>query len=177
MKAIMKHLGLDIPEWRLHRRIHVGNDYQPEVQKCTIYIRGFDIDGTPVSFVKHAQVTLFGKTYNIPQEPFQLSFKLPELENYEVSLYFKLEFMGWYLEPPLEFGHKVNLKQPSKVAYHLEYNPFRREWKIYDEKADRVNLTVQELKKKLSEQGIDYSGAIEKEDLLKLFDREAQTCD
>jgi len=171
MQAIMRHLGLAIPEWRLHRRLQVGTEYNPEQEKTTLYLRGIDVDGTPVSFIKNAQVTLFGKTYNMPQEPFQLSFKAPTVENDQVNAHFKIEFMGHYMEPPLEFDHTVHLRQPSKAEYHLEYNPFRREWKIYDEKEDRANLSVSELKKGLAARGIDYSCAVEKKELLDLFDK------
>jgi len=88
------------------------------------------VDGTPVSFIKSIDLNLQGKDIILKEEPFQLSFTSNSVEREKLSLKIKLQFMGHYLEPPMELNEVITTMKSCSTQHHLEYNPFQREWKL-----------------------------------------------
>jgi len=175
MKKVMQKLGLEVPEWRLHRRLVLGNTYDSESKAFQVYARGIDVDGTPVSFVRSLNITGSAIKTTLQKEPFD-SQPFPSKANYPSELlpvHVTMNFMGNYLEPPLEMDHNINTTEPYGTVYHLEYNPFRREWKIDTERSfglsDLTKWTNKELKEKLTELKLDTKSASERQDLINMI--------
>eukprot|EP01115_Flamella_aegyptia_P004017 TRINITY_DN17912_c0_g1_i1.p1 TRINITY_DN17912_c0_g1~~TRINITY_DN17912_c0_g1_i1.p1 ORF type:complete len:432 (-),score=103.78 TRINITY_DN17912_c0_g1_i1:11-1306(-) len=145
MIAVMKYLGLTIPQWRLQRNLLVGHNYNPSKKECSVWLKGVDTDGTPVSFIKEA---LFekGKTSKlIAKEP--MIFGPFKPSDQDISWKFTLHFMGFYGEPPLELNIKVdNATENSVRLLTLEYDAFKQEWSAKD------NQTLKDIRNQVKEQ-------------------------
>lgn len=115
MKLVMQELGLDIPKWKLVRRVLIGHE------KGRLYVRGIEPDGTPATIFKKVEI----EKLTLQQEPFEVSDTVAK-EGTDVKI--TLHFFGHYNEPSIKLKHK--LKRHQYVLYKLEYDPFTRTWEI-----------------------------------------------
>ncbi|KAK5662255.1 hypothetical protein OQA88_8160 [Cercophora sp. LCS_1] len=119
MRRVMEGLGLEIPPFVLRRRLVV------EVNAKGVTLRGVDVDGTPVTFIK--SVRMPGNRRVASKEPFTIGWR-GELEvGKEVEV--EMEFMGHYGEPNLTIKHVYGGEEGGKL-YHLSYSPTSREWVV-----------------------------------------------
>ncbi|KAK0667952.1 putative mono-ADP-ribosyltransferase sirtuin [Cercophora samala] len=127
MVAVMGHLGLEIPQFVLRRRLTV-KVAMGERDRNQIILQGVDVDGTPSTFLRG--VKLEGSRRPAVTEPFTLSFRMEGQEGMDLKL--DLEFMGNYLEPNVEIVHSTRCLER---LYLLEYSPYTREWHVVAEDA------------------------------------------
>jgi len=139
----MRELALEIPAWKLCRRVefqqaqHIQNNNSGEMYHFVI--RGREHSNIHVSILKSVEIKLHdepdGKeiTEVLSAEPFLLRRKEPITSEIKVTLH----FMGNYYEPPLELSVQVQPEQ-SKI-YELEYNLFTRAWEYREEGSSSSN--------------------------------------
>jgi len=144
MKIVMSKLGIPIPEWRLHRRLRIGNKISKDKTKNTLFVKGVDVDEIPVSFIKSIKGEIDSKSFNMDNEPFQVSMKTSSEEKV-LQVKLKLEFMGHYMEPEVELIEAVSMNKKNEKKVHLEYNPFKREWKVNHDEDDTSDLKMETL--------------------------------
>lgn len=131
MKKVMEGLEIEVPEFRVRRRVIAEVCQRDGKRRCQIKVWGVDHDGvTPMSFLKG--VKLVGDRRMVKEEPFLIGVK-EELEvGVEVRL--ELEFMGHYREPNFEVGFLYK-GEGVRSEFWLEYDPGTGEWK-----GDLLNL-------------------------------------
>ncbi|KAK4163316.1 putative mono-ADP-ribosyltransferase sirtuin [Cladorrhinum sp. PSN259] len=136
MARVMEHLGLEIPEWRLERRLVVkveGDSKSKDQTRYQVTVGGVDVDGkTPATFLQ--SLKLEGSRRAARTDPFVIGFRMDNLgddDDARSKLKLELEFMGNYNEPNLEVVHTVDWENDlgREVVYFLEYNPLTGEWK------------------------------------------------
>ncbi|KAH7129477.1 DHS-like NAD/FAD-binding domain-containing protein [Dactylonectria estremocensis] len=125
MTQIMKNLELPIPQFILRRRLSIQLK-SPSDSRHELTVGGVDVDGTPVTFLQ--SVKLENNRRTIRSEPFSIQFRGDLVPGLEFKV--ELEFMGHYEEPNLKLVHQYSHEQDMEGLYHLEYNPYRREWKV-----------------------------------------------
>jgi len=113
MQYVMEELQMEIPPFILRRRVMINND-----AACTIFVRGIDIDGIPVTFCK--EVRIAGKKAVFDKDNI-FSVKVENAEKVKI----KLQFMGHYLEPDLEIEYILS---DTSTTYELNYDPRYRTW-------------------------------------------------
>eukprot|EP01122_Echinamoeba_exundans_P016842 TRINITY_DN8666_c0_g1_i1.p1 TRINITY_DN8666_c0_g1~~TRINITY_DN8666_c0_g1_i1.p1 ORF type:complete len:396 (+),score=59.93 TRINITY_DN8666_c0_g1_i1:95-1282(+) len=140
MKRVMKKLDLEIPKFKLHRRISIKTSVRPKSDdpkstRWSVTVKGIEEDGTPATIFKSVTFK-YGKTTDqqpCSEEPFRVSVtqKVPD-GDVSVDLKISFEFFGHYLEPTLEIQRTVNLKSDGKVRntaiLDYLYDPTTRLW-------------------------------------------------
>jgi len=146
MRLVMRNLELEIPEWRLNRRIVIQNIISTSKQEIWKWkLHGVDVDNTPVSFVKQADITCEKEVYSLTNEPFLLTeTSIKRKTSNDMNFLIKLEFMGHYAEPELQLEYRFDTKVPQRKKLLLCYNPFQRQWKVSEEAEDN-GLSMEEL--------------------------------
>lgn len=121
----MDNLGIPIPPFVLRRKLVVA-EAQNERGQLHIVVRGEDVDGTPVSFLRSVKCT--NNRRHVRSEPFSIGFRGDPEAGMEVKL--ELEFMGHYGEPNLEITYNVGEEGGNEAVYSLEYSTVTRKWSI-----------------------------------------------
>jgi len=139
MEGLMKELGLEIPPFRLSRRIvvkHVPAD--SEGAKPKIIIKAIDVDGTPTTLFCGVEVlfTASGRKLEVDaegaREGSSFVFDVNEGDGTEVDI--RMHFMGHYNEPPYSikhnFGASTSTSQggSNQKRYLLSFDPVSGEW-------------------------------------------------
>ena len=136
MKGVMAKLGLDIPAFKLKRRVRIAIVEAQEQKK--LLIEGVDHDGTPYSLFTQVDVTLNGSKLSLKKEPFSLFlcsakgtpwYQLPV--NQAVSdCVIALHFQGHYAEPPAQIV--VPLKDLTQSFYTMDFHPLNPEPRVWE---------------------------------------------
>ena len=135
IKALMAKLGLEIPIFKLKRRVRIAVVTEQEQKK--LLIEGIDHDGTPYTLFTQVDLTLSGQSVPLKKEPFTIflcSAKgvpwyqiAPTPAATEASVV--LHFQGHYAEPTAKISFQ--LKDLNEKIYTLEFTPLKpepREW-------------------------------------------------
>ena len=125
MIRVMEKLNFPIPTFILHRRLAVKLDES----RNQLAVRGIDVDGTPVTFLRSVKVEQFRRVAR--SEPFLISFRGGLDPGLQLKL--ELEFMGNYGEPNMEIIYESHNDSDTKALYLLDYNPLTGEWKTRKE--------------------------------------------
>lgn len=132
----MEKLGIEIPQFILHRRLVVEMETKGgKGPQLTVY--GVDIDGTHVTFLRSVKLEYNRRV--LRSEPFVFNLR-GELD-LEMELKLELEFMGHYGEPNLEIVHDV---RDNQTLHLLKYNPQTGEWKTSKETPPTENASASE---------------------------------
>ena len=124
MTLVMKKLDIPIPPFILRRRLVVELESKDD-QRHQLTVRGVDVDGTPVTFLRSVKLEYNRRV--VRSEPFVISLR-GDLDS-GMQLKLELEFMGHYGEPNLEIVHEYQKESNTTALYLLEYNPQTGEWK------------------------------------------------
>lgn len=127
MRGLMAKLDIPIPEWELHRRIHV------KIQDKTVSIMGLDLYQdigytlfTSVRIlVREGTASKYDSKTIANVEPIEHRIKLSN-SNDKMDIYIELNWQGHYNEP------KYTLKLPftnSSKEINLFYNPKTHSWR------------------------------------------------
>ena len=105
------------------RHLLVGNHFSNDKLKCewTIFVRGVDHEGNPLSTVKRVELKL-PKNYHpraalLPAEPHVLTKKA--IGGVGGSVEMKVWFSGSCGEPPIELEHKLRLSGKGAYTHYL----------------------------------------------------------
>ncbi len=136
IKAVMAKLGLEIPPFKLKRRVRIAIVVDQEQRK--LLIEGIDHDGTPYSLFKQVDLTMSGQTIALKKEPFTIFMcsakgvpwyqMAPNPAASEASVV--LHFQGHYQEQPLKLTFQ--LKDLNERIYTLEFTPLKPEPRDWD---------------------------------------------
>lgn len=144
MKLVMQKLGLEIPPFKLHRRVKVSTSVRSkQFQKSNrlrLSVAGLEEDGTPASIFKSVKVEPAASSNNthlkgetLVAEPFEMTSLIPDkIESIELKI--KLTFFGHYAEPILKLRHNVALKPGEKHSRLVDcfYDPYTRLWDVVE---------------------------------------------
>jgi len=121
MVRVMEKLGIEVPGFVLRRRL-VVEVYSQDAEMHAVMLRGVDVDGTPVTFMR--SVKMVGTRRAAKTEPFTINWrgKLQPGDSIELEV----EFMGHYGEPNLTIRHVHS----GTTGYLLAYDPSAGEWKV-----------------------------------------------
>jgi hypothetical protein len=122
MEAVMRHLDLEIPSFRLERRVEIELQQTAGCRRSQLAVRGVDVDGTPASFLQSVRV---GSTA-VAKEPFNLSIRGSLSPGHEIGL--ELTFMGHYGEPNFMLKHECGSEVDGMASYVLAYDLQTGEW-------------------------------------------------
>lgn len=117
-ELLMSKLGMTIPPFLLHRRLHVQTDANK-----TVTVTSVDELGAPFKYIRELTVN---KTDVRKKQPFLITNPTKN-----TSLNLTLAFYCHYGEPNLTFDHNL---VPGTVLYKLTYNPMNGEWQVTIEK-------------------------------------------
>ncbi|CAF1066358.1 unnamed protein product [Adineta steineri] len=127
MKKLMAKLDIPIPEWELHRRIHVM------IKQQNILIKGLDLNQDIVYslfsairiLVKQDMQLKYDSNVIKGEEPIEHKIKLNE-SNENMDLFIEINWQGHYNEPM--YTIKVPFVDLTKEI-HLFYNPKTGNWR------------------------------------------------
>ena len=128
MKLLMEKLALDIPPFRLERRLAIrrvpASKDSKKDSKEALMIRGVDLNGDPYSLFPQLDGTFMKTktTFSSKKDPFRIAPEKTPLD--EGMLKLKLYFQGYYGEPPLDL--EVNLADVStkkNLTRSMLYDP------------------------------------------------------
>jgi NAD-dependent SIR2 family protein deacetylase len=128
-RMLMEKLGLEIPEFRLHRGVVIKMTSKPAGQ-VEVSVSGADQLGYPFSFLKKVTVTSGGRKTECCEEPFVASVPRPSQEGgagKEGCVVIEVEFHAHYGEPPITLP--VNVDQALEMV-DISFNPFLGQWDI-----------------------------------------------
>jgi len=133
-KMLMSKLGLEIPEFRLKRRVVVKT--VTESGKVKVTVEGRDAEGLPFAFIKSIEFKVGGQTvekqtFN-PRAPFQC-----QVPGSPGKLVVTLGFHSHYGEPQLDIPVAAN---DAEMEASLEYNPFTQGWAVQRLDGDATGL-------------------------------------
>ena len=115
VENVMRKLSLDIPRWKIIRRIKFI------YENHSLKIKSLDLDGKPFSICKKV-VILDKKQTTLTDEPFIYKEKNELSKIFDVILHFH----AYYKEPELKISlEKDKLKN---MIYILEYDPYKCIW-------------------------------------------------
>ena len=145
----MEKLGLEIPEFRLHRGVLIKTTRKPAGQVevghgqlwwqaahpltfllSQVSVSGADQLGYPFSFLKKVTVTSGGRKTECCEEPFVATVPRPSQEGgagKEGGVVIEVEFHAHYGEPPITLP--VNVDQALEMV-DISFNPFLGQWDI-----------------------------------------------
>ncbi len=127
MRGLMAKLDIPIPEWELHRRIHVT------IKDQTLSIMGLDLNqdiaytlfSTIRISVREGILSKYDSKEIRGQEQIVHKMRISNPNN-EMNVYVELHWQGHYNEP--KYTIKLPLTDLTKEV-HLFYNPKTRTWK------------------------------------------------
>lgn len=125
MGLVMEELGIEVPGFRLRRRVVVDVSSQRS-DRHQITVRGVDVDGTPASFLKGVKVE--GGRRVVRTEPFVLGLREELSEGMEIRV--EMEFMGHYGEPSLVVGVAYPGEDGGSAEFGLEYDVWTKTWEV-----------------------------------------------
>jgi NAD-dependent SIR2 family protein deacetylase len=139
-RGLAERLGMEIPPFKLHRRVR----FTPSADKAELTMTGVDRDGTPYDFVKSVraqviddagckisgEVTVMPKLASSSALPSAFDVRLPNLSKAEVAAHPKLalqcKFVGNYGEPPATL--LVDLPLADERVESVSFQPGRATW-------------------------------------------------
>mmetsp|Transcript_1528 Transcript_1528/g.2461 ORF Transcript_1528/g.2461 Transcript_1528/m.2461 type:complete len:388 (-) Transcript_1528:73-1236(-) len=122
MEKLVQKLELDIPQFRLFRRLNVKKYLNDKKQG--LYFQGVDVDGLPFSLYKKIEVRHRAKTQELTKEPFKF-----EAESISGEYTVKLHFQGHYEEPQVTIQlNTSNWEDGTEANFLMVYNPFNKVW-------------------------------------------------
>lgn len=127
MKGVMERLGLEIPKWKLHRKIIVEQDFDTENQKWHLNVQGVDPNDSSLP------ATLFrSKDFKYADQ------KWTKLENkwYPITdalrkskaVKLQLHCMRHYGEPPVKLVQPLSFGKRSSTVYSAVYDITTGTW-------------------------------------------------
>ncbi|KAJ0419678.1 DHS-like NAD/FAD-binding domain-containing protein [Aspergillus carlsbadensis] len=122
MRKLLEKLNYTIPPFELQRNLLVKIE-TPVEDMHNVTLKGIDVDGTPLSFIKAAGVE--GCRRFARAEPFSLNLR-QHLQPGHGELKLTIELFGHYAEPYLEIVHEY--VGDEMVMYSLRYNPVVGQW-------------------------------------------------
>ncbi|XP_064404500.1 NAD-dependent protein deacylase sirtuin-6-like [Halichondria panicea] len=138
MKLLMSKLGLDIPEFRLKRRIVMTAGKKGD--KYEVCVEGRDQEDHPFSFLKSVTFSGAGPDIRCDQEPYTV------LTRAGAALQVNIAFHSHYGEPPLML--KFDITGDGSVTVDLQYNPFTGMWAV--SRSDEVKGEVEDVAENLA---------------------------
>jgi len=126
MTLVMKELELEIPSWKLHRRVEVKYKHVYSVglegEHYVLSVQGIDWEGIHASILDKVDVNINKDVKTMASEPFVLRSSEPFKEDTKITLH----FMGHYAEPALDL--QLRKDDYGKRVYGLDYDPYTRTW-------------------------------------------------
>ncbi|XP_065912209.1 NAD-dependent protein deacetylase-like isoform X2 [Dysidea avara] len=119
-QLLAKKLSLDIPTFKLHRKLIVSTTITPKGQR--VEVAGTDMEGHPFSYLKRVDFSVEGEVESFNAEPIVVWLK--HKDNSMVKIF--IQFQGHYGEPTLTISFDPHKEQ--RTEYSLQYDPFTRTW-------------------------------------------------
>jgi hypothetical protein len=118
MAAIMAKLNINIPTFKLSRRIVVKQKRQTaDPSKWRLIVQGVDPDGTPATIIQKLEVSSDkGKSLQFDSEPFRIkseNMKLVSKQEDVVTVSLKMYWFEHYAEPPLQLVRVLSTSSSS----------------------------------------------------------------
>jgi len=125
MELLMKKLDLQIPEFRLIRKVRIKVEDGVNHFK-TLTVRGVDCEGRPYSLFTKVEVILphHNEIISIPSEPYEYASDF--IPN---NLTVRLHFQGHYNEPPYSLDLWIN--DMKERTYTLVFDPYQKTWDLF----------------------------------------------
>lgn len=138
---LMQKLGLEIPEFRLRRKVIMSAE--PVTDRQTkVAVQGADAEGYPFSFLKEIQIQWSGKSFPLTKEPFEL---VVECGAEEKEMGVTVVFHAHYGEPPVKEPLRITGGRVERVVLSLEFNPFTLQWGVTRSDQDDASGLVEKV--------------------------------
>jgi NAD-dependent SIR2 family protein deacetylase len=129
MNMLMANLGLEIPAFKLVRRIRIkktreGVKNSKSMKEC-LTLHGIDVDGKHFTLFPKIDVGIRGQDLVcLKKEPFKVY-----AETFSGPVRSVIHFQGHYSEPPfsLEFDSEL-IQMNNSITYKLTFDPERKVW-------------------------------------------------
>ncbi|CAG9329276.1 unnamed protein product [Blepharisma stoltei] len=128
MEKLMERLGLEIPQFRLVRRVKISKLSEAEpghstVKEC-MHFQGIDSNEDPYSLFPKIEVRSGFNQVVLTKDPMKLYAK-----HFNQVLELKLHFQGHYGETPLEIIiDPTQMEVNSHKVFIMVFNPYEGEW-------------------------------------------------
>jgi NAD-dependent SIR2 family protein deacetylase len=123
IQMLMEKLHLDIPPFKLNRRLRVTKKTESKngSQQDFLEFLGIDVDGCPYSLFTSVVVSKGNVKKELKKSPLKYQENLISGQ-YKVTL----NFQGHYGEPPVNFD--LNTNDLQMAVYHMVFDPLRKRW-------------------------------------------------
>ncbi|CAG9327387.1 unnamed protein product [Blepharisma stoltei] len=131
MQLLMEKLGLEIPSFKLVRRLKIsrGKEVVKGNLKDFLYFQGVDSNNAPYTLFPMIQVTKGADKTELKKEPMKY-FQDRLNGNYQI----KVNFQGHYQEPPVDITlNSASISDDSYKLYVMTFDPTRKLWESVNE--------------------------------------------
>ncbi|CAG9327388.1 unnamed protein product [Blepharisma stoltei] len=131
MQFLMEKLGLEIPSFKLVRRLKIsrGREVVEGNLKDFLYFQGVDSNDSPYTLFPMIQVTKETDKTELKKEPMKY-FQDRLNGNYQI----KVNFQGHYEEPPVDITlDSALISDDSYKLYVMTFDPTRKLWESVNE--------------------------------------------
>jgi len=150
LTMLMSKLGLEIPKWKLHRRMKISTSTDKKGKQITLKAAGLDTVDRPYLYATKMDAVLSKFPFGTPsaislKNPFEISRDIQMNTNDGKGIgSAKLTFhlVSYYNEPPIIIEHPVELQDKGttkETVYSLYIDPDSAKWEIYDESKQNTN--------------------------------------
>ena len=115
MEKLMERLGLEIPKFKLRRRVGIS------LQGPIVLVRGLDFNGAPYSFITKVVFANENKEFVVNKEPFVLNKERGFTK-------IVLHFQGHFGEPPYQLEIDRNDLTNHEIVTEIAFDPFEQTW-------------------------------------------------
>jgi hypothetical protein len=132
MRLVMARLSLDVPSFRLTRRVVVS--CESSVRGRSLHVEGVDSDDTPHSLFKRVSVAFpvgpakgaKASSVTVAEEPFRAAVPVGA-----TAATVRCELMGHYNEPPMVLAVPLPGTSATRHRFVMSFDPMERggEWR------------------------------------------------
>jgi len=143
---VMDKLQIEVPSWKLHRRVSISTIADKKKKQVSLFVRGIDDVDRPFNFIPSLDVNFKDSFLGSPtktslksdsNDPYIITRKCNFKEEGKENTDLTLHFVGYFNEPDLTISHSIS-NANDETIYSLYFEPDERKWEVENESFSNV---------------------------------------